>query len=68
MAVYFTVSKRTADGRLQLSIDDNHSGYRIAGPKFNSDGEELLRHEITKNDAKTIGSYLKEVRKPRRRD
>lgn len=58
MAIFFTVDRR-GDGALQLSINDNDSGYRLAGPKYDGTGKVLLRHEITERDREELLSYLR---------
>jgi hypothetical protein len=61
--VALNVSRDGRTGGLQLSIDqecDNGTGhgYRIAGPKFNGSGENLLKHRLTERDADEIRVYL----------
>jgi len=65
--IVLTVDRRAFDGALQVSIskaDDNEAGhgYRIAGPKYDGNGEQLLRHVLTKRDAENIRSYLRCVK------
>lgn len=64
--IYLSIDKRTRDGALQLSIGDEQegTGYRIAGPKYDGDGKTLLRHILTDADVSAISSYLRRVRQP----
>jgi hypothetical protein len=62
-AVVLNVWRDGATGGLQLSIDNEREdgsghGYRIAGPKFNGSGENLLKHRLDQRDADEIRSYL----------
>lgn len=43
---------------LQLAVEDDTGGYRIAGPKFDGTGKKVLGHEVTDRDAKEIRAYL----------
>jgi hypothetical protein len=59
--IYFSIDRRSRDGALQLSINDDNTGYRIAGPKYDGNGQSLIRHELTPNDVDEIRSYLNKV-------
>jgi hypothetical protein len=53
-------------GKLQLSIQQTHEngaghGYRLAGPKFNGSGKNLLKRELDQRDADEIRGYLDAV-------
>lgn len=43
---------------IQVSVADNNSGYRLAGPKFNGSGKRLTRHRLTARDAAEIRRIL----------
>ncbi len=59
MSIYISVDKRACDGALQVSIGTRDHGYRIAGPKYDGNGKNLLRHELTERDVEEIQSYLR---------
>ena len=64
MTVYLAVDRRQCDGAIQLQIgvrdeDGGGHGYRIAGPKYNGDGHNLLWHQLTERDIDVIRSYLR---------
>jgi hypothetical protein len=61
--VFLTVGKRRTDGAIQISIEKDGIGYRIAGPKFDGDGYNLLRHKLTKRDGEEIRAFLRKVRR-----
>lgn len=48
-------------GRLQLAIEDESGGYRLAGPKFNGSGEKVLERVLDEHDAARIRSYLDQI-------
>lgn len=60
---YISVDRRKVDGALQVSIgsDDGH-GYRIAGPKYDGNGETLLKVFLSETEKKEIRSYLRPTR------
>lgn len=63
MSVELSVDRRAFDGALQVSInwrDDKGGGhgYRIAGPKYDGSGTNLLRHQLTDRDKEEIRRYL----------
>jgi hypothetical protein len=58
--IYMTIDQRE-DGSLQLSIEGDDGGYRIAGPKYAGTSKPLLRHELTRKDVQEIRSYLRRV-------
>lgn len=64
--IFLTVDRRAVDNALQVSINDGEPGkgshgYRIAGPKYDGKGTQLLKKEITKREAEEILSYLEKV-------
>ncbi len=64
--IYISVDQREVGGGLQVSIgraekDGSGSGYRIAGPKYDGRGRELLRHKLTQRDRSEIEAYLREI-------
>ena len=66
MKIYISVDKRSYDGALQVSIgksddDGGGHGYRIAGPKYDGSGKQLLCHTLTQRDKEEIISYLNEI-------
>lgn len=66
MSIEISVDRRSFDGALQVSInwkDKNGGGhgYRIAGPKYDGNGHNLLRHELTERDKVEIGKYLDKI-------
>lgn len=61
--IVLDVDKDGWTGQLQLSINLAHAnggghGYRLAGPKFNGSGKNLLSHDLDQRDADEIRSYL----------
>lgn len=61
--IYISVDRRAFDGALQVSIgkqdeDGGGIGYRIAGPKYDGNGKNLIRHFLTERDRREIESYL----------
>lgn len=62
MSVYLTVCQDMQSDGLQISIDTENGGYRLAGPKFAGMSKVLLVHKLTKRDAEEIRSYLKKMR------
>jgi hypothetical protein len=56
--VYLTVSRDRWTNGLQLSIDTENHGYRIAGPKFNGSSTTLIKHKLNARDVSEIQSYL----------
>ena len=56
--VYFSVDQRSYDKALQLSINDEHGGYRIAGPDYDGNGKTLLKRPITERDINEMRMYL----------
>lgn len=61
MPVYISVDKRSRDGAIQVSINADGHGFRIAGPKYDGSGTNLLTKEITATDAAEIKRYLKQA-------
>ncbi len=59
--VFITVDKRERDGAIQVSIERNGVGYRIAGPKYDGAGQNLLRKPLTRRDVEEIRWYLERV-------
>jgi hypothetical protein len=45
---------------IQVSIEDEHGGYRIAGPKYDGTSIPMLRRELSARDAEEIG-FLSEA-------
>ena len=70
--VYISVDRRKFDGALQVAIemhDDKMNGghgHRIAGPKYDGAGTNLLKHPLNADDAKEIRSYLRMIKKEKR--
>lgn len=61
--VSITVSRDGWTKGLQLSIDDDDGGYRLAGPKFNGSSETLLQYKLTSlRDIDEIEAYCKRAR------
>lgn len=58
MDIYFSLDKDGLTGGLQLSIEDDVGGYRIAGPKYCGHSKNLQRKKIDAHDAKEIRAYL----------
>lgn len=55
------VDKCNQTGSIQLSIGDEHGGYRIAGSKY-CGCSNLLEHELTERDIKEIDEYLRKAK------
>jgi len=64
MKIYFSVDRDGWTNGLQLSIENENGGFRIAGPKYNGRSKNLQRHEITQRDAEEIRRYLDEAFPP----
>ena len=60
--VYLTVDRREVDGALQVSINHDSSGYRIAGAKYDGSSRTLLKRKLTKSDVDVIRGYLRKVK------
>jgi len=58
--VYLNVDM--AHEHIQLSIDCNGIGYRLAGPKYDGTSKRLLRHKLDRRDVEEIRRYLRQVR------
>jgi hypothetical protein len=61
MKVYLTVDKRNVDGAVQVSIGNDRIGYRIAGPKYDGSGKQLLKKELTASERDEIRSWLENI-------
>jgi hypothetical protein len=61
--VFLSISHDSLTGKLQVSIDDDHGGYRLIGPKFCGMSKYLVRHKLDEFDVAEIRSYLKKVKK-----
>jgi hypothetical protein len=59
--VYLAVTRDGWTGKLQLSIGDDTSGYRIAGPKFNGSSTDVLRHTLSEGNVINIAGRLRHV-------
>jgi hypothetical protein len=64
--IYLTVDRRAFDNAFQVSIGEYDEkggghGYRIAGPKYDGKGSQLLKKKITKQMAEEIMSYLRKA-------
>lgn len=60
---YISVDRRKIDGTLQVSIGkENGTGYRIAGPKYDGNGETLLKVFLSEAEKKEIRSYLRSAK------
>jgi hypothetical protein len=60
--VVIEVHRCNQTGSIQISIGDEHGGYRIAGLKFLGDSELLQRRRLTVRDRDEIRRYLDQVR------
>ena len=60
--VSINVYKDGWTGALQLSIDDEDGGRRLAGPKFNGSSTCILSKALSKDDVYEIRQYLKKVK------
>ena len=49
---------RYSHGGIQISIGDDHGGYRIAGPKFDGSSKLLSKRTLDKRDIAEIRKYL----------
>ena len=55
--VYLSVDRDKLTGGIQLSIDDENGGYRIAGPKYCGMSVSLLEHHLDARDiAELVGT------------
>src|SRR5690349_17639563 len=59
--VVLSVDKDGLTGGFQLSIGDDRTGYRIAGPKYCGQSKSVFEHRITPRDAGEIHSYIREL-------
>ncbi|EKS37799.1 hypothetical protein [Afipia clevelandensis] len=59
--IFLCVDRDGWTGGYQLSIDDDHGGFRIAGPKYNGSSKSIIRHQITARDAGRIREYLDKI-------
>jgi predicted metalloendopeptidase len=58
--VYISVDQRAADGAIQVSIGfEGSHGYRIAGPKYDGNGQTLLKVFLSEGEKKEIRAYLR---------
>lgn len=61
--VVISVERDGVTGGLQLSIGDDDSGFRLAGPKFNGTSKPVLTHKLTnERDLDEIEAYCKRAR------
>lgn len=58
MRIYLDLDKDQLTRGVQLSIGDDNSGFRIAGPKYSGNSKRIQRHEISEHDAQQIRKYL----------
>lgn len=56
--VHFSIDRDKVTGGIQLSINDETGGYRIAGPKYCGMSETLRTHDLTEGDVWEIRRYL----------
>lgn len=61
MKVWLTVDQRSFDGAIQVSIGNDRIGYRIAGPKYDGSGKQLLKKQLTKSEKTEIMSWLENI-------
>lgn len=60
--VFISVDQRLFDKGLQISISsDDGIGYRIAGPKYDGQGKNLLKHYLTERDIQEIRDFLRKA-------
>lgn len=60
--VFLSVSRDGWTNGLQLSVEDNSGGFRLAGPKFNGSGEYVLRRELDSRDCDELEHYIAKAR------
>ena len=58
MSVFIEVDKDNRTGLIQVSIGDNSTGYRLAGPKYSGNSVSLHRQEMSQRDATEIRQLL----------
>ena len=59
--VILTVDERAVDGAIQVSIGNERGGYRLAGPKYDGRGCQLLRVVLDERARAVIRRYLDAV-------
>ena len=58
-AVYLSVDRDRLTGGIQLSINDENGGYRLAGPKYCGASVTLLTCVLNERDIAELSSYLR---------
>lgn len=61
--IYFSIDE-TPDGKIQFSINDGNTGYRICGPAYAGNSRTVKRHKITERDVQAIRAYLRRALSP----
>lgn len=61
--VYLSVDRDKLTGGLQLSINDDNGGYRLAGPKYCGMSKTLQKCILNERDIDEITAYLKTARR-----
>lgn len=64
---FICVDRDKLTGSLQLSIDDESGGYRLAGPKYCGHSVRLLTYVIDEAAVHEIRDYLRKVLVRRKR-
>ena len=62
MAVYISVYRDGLTGGVQLSIDDEDGGFRLAGPKFSGNSSPLIRCELDLRTCNELEHYISKAR------
>jgi hypothetical protein len=60
--VFLRVCKDRLTGGLQLSIDNERTGYRIHGPKLCGQSKDLIRHALTAADVDQLERYCADAK------
>ena len=66
--VYLSVDRDKLTGGIQLSIDDENGGYRIAGPKYCGMSVSLIEHHLDERDVAELSAYLRKARRLLKRE
>ena len=62
MAVYLVVSVDGWTNGIQLSVNDEGGGFRLAGPKFNGSQKTLLKWVLDERGCAELEAYIAKAR------
>jgi hypothetical protein len=60
--VFISVDKDGWTGGIQIAIDMDGGGYRLAGPSYNGSSATLKRHELSLRDCNELERAVKVAR------